>query len=232
MLKGLDVVLKTFAIVPHNISLYEEAFTHASYTNEHPQEKDYDRLEFLGDSILDMVIADMLYAFYPDANSGVLTKMRAVLVEGKTLTDFSENRFGFSSLVRYSVGEKANGKFHTHIDEDVFEAFIGACYLDQGYLATRKILSDIYTPLLSKAKAYAEKADSKSLLQEYLGGVTIDYVTVSILNQNTDNVRFIVEARLGTAVLGRGEGHNSKEAETNAAFDALQKKVGHAHGTD
>ena len=118
MIEGLDALLGRFGIVPKDISLYEMAFTHASYTNEHPNSPSYDRLEFLGDAVLDLVIASYAYKNYPTLNSGQLSKVRALLVEGKTLTDFSENRFGFASLVRYSVGEKGNTRFHKHINED------------------------------------------------------------------------------------------------------------------
>ncbi len=225
MIEGLDRALAQFDITPKDISLYEMAFTHASYTNEHLDEQDYDRLEFLGDSILDMVIGDFVYQFYPKADSGILSKMRSALVEGRTLTDFSEKSFGFDVLVRYSVGEKGNVRFHHHINEDVLEAFIGAVYLDQGYSFVRNLLYKIYAPLIPTALDRATRNDSKSRLQELLSS-NIDYVVVATENINTENVSYIVEARVGTAVLGIGRGHNQKEAEINSAQDALQKRVG------
>ncbi|MFA6829288.1 MAG: ribonuclease III [Bacilli bacterium] len=225
MKSKLTETLEKFAIVPNDISLYEQAFTHASYTNEHPESLSYDRLEYLGDSILDMVIADFLFTAYPKANSGLLSKMRACLVEGKTLTEFSEKHFDFPSLVRYSVGESGNTKFHKKIHEDIFEAFIAACYLDQGYLFTRNLLWHIYAPLVQQAYDKAQQSDSKSRLQELLSS-NITYVKVSSSNLNSEDVQYVVEARVGSAVLGVGQGHNLKEAETNAASDALKKKVG------
>jgi ribonuclease-3 len=225
MIQGLDSIFKQFNITPHNLSLYEMAFTHSSYTNEHPMDHDYERLEFLGDSILDMVIGDFLYQSYPDVDEGQLSKMRAALVESKTLTDFSENVYGFASLVRYSVGEKGNTRFHHHINEDVFESFIGAVYLDQGYLFVRKLLADIYKPLIVKAADMAFHNDPKSSLQELLNS-DITYVVTSQTNLNTPNVEYVVEARVGGTTLGVGKGHNTAQAETNAAQDALTKKVG------
>jgi ribonuclease-3 len=225
MTEGLDKVFKRFHIVPNDVSLYEMAFTHASYTNEHPAEKDYDRLEFLGDSILDMVIGDFVYQKYPDADSGRLSKMRSALVEGKTLTNFSENCYDFADLVRYSVGEKGNIRFHHHINEDVFESFIGATYLDQGYEFVRSMLSEIYKPLIEKAFELADNSDPKSSLQELLKS-DVEYVLVSQSNLNTQDVNYVIEARVGTAVLGKGQGHNRMQAETAAAKDALSKKVG------
>jgi ribonuclease-3 len=225
MIEGLAEALKQFGIVPKDISLFEMAFTHASYTNEHPDSPSYDRLEFLGDSILDMVIGDFVYQANPTADSGHLSKMRAVLVEGKTLTDFSEVRFGFDKLVRYSVGEKGNVRFHHHINEDVFESFVAAVYLDQGYAFVREMLAQIYAPLLPQAFEMEEKADSKSRLQELLIS-DIDYVVTQAQNVNTEDVSYTVEARMGNVVLGTGRGHNQKEAEINAAADALSKRVG------
>lgn len=226
MIEGLDEVLKQFSIVPKNIALYEQAFTHASYTNEHKECPSYDRLEFLGDSLLDMIVGDLLYQSKPDANSGTLSKMRAALVEGKTLTYFSENRFGFAKLVRYSEGEKNNTKFHKHIDEDVFESFIAAVYLDQGYAFVRHLLEEIYTPLIDESIQLSLDRDSKSRLQEVLKGANVNYVVVKEENPQSENVCFTVEARLGTMVLGVGRGHNTKEAEIAAAKDALSKQVG------
>lgn len=223
--KELRALLDKFHIVPNDLAVYDEAFTHASYTNEHPECPCYDRLEFLGDSILGMIIADFLHYYYPNENSGMLTKMKAVLVKGNTLTDFSEKRFGLASLVQYSVGEASNTKFHKHIDEDIFEAFIAAVYLDQGYVVVRKLLVNIYDPLIPLAREKVDTADSKSKLQEILKD-NIDYVKVSESNLNSDNVQYVVEARVHGTVLGSGVGHNIKEAEINAAKDALEKKVG------
>lgn len=227
MIEGLDLIFERFHILPHDVSLYEQAFTHASYSNEHKDCPSYDRLEFLGDSLLDMIVGDMVYKANPEANSGVLSRMRAALVEGRTLTHFSEEVFGFASLVRYSQGEKDNTKFHKHIDEDVFESFIGAVYLDQGYEFVRKLLIEIYIPLLDHAMDVSIKRDSKSRLQEMLNGAVIQYKVIKQENLNSDDVCFTVEARCGDVSLGIGKGHNTKEAEINAASDAISKKVGY-----
>lgn len=226
MIKGLEEVFQRFKITPHDVSIYEQAFTHASYTNEHKECPSYDRLEFLGDSLLDMIVGDMVYQANPSANSGALSRMRAALVEGKTLTHFSEEVYGFDKLVRYSQGEKDNTKFHKHIDEDVFESFIAAVYLDQGYNFVRDLLISIYSPLLDEAMNVSIKRDSKSRLQEMLKGAVIQYVVIKQENLNSENVCFTVEARYGDVSLGIGKGHNTKEAEINAASDALSKKVG------
>lgn len=225
MIEGLLSALERFSIHPNDISLYEMAFTHASYTNEHPECHSYDRLEFLGDAVLDMVMAEELYRRFPEKNSGEMSKARAVLIEGKTLTDFSENRFGFAPLVRYSIGEKSNTRFHQHIDEDIFESFIGACYLDQGFDFVRRLLLDIYEPLFKDLQARVDESDPKTRLQELVHS-NIDYVLAHQANLNSPDVCYRVNAQIQGTILGTGIGHNIKEAEINAAKDALSKRVG------
>lgn len=227
MIKGLAELLSDFNIVPNDISLYEMAFTHASYSNEHRDSPSYDRLEFLGDSILDMVVGDMVYRHYMNCDSGTLSKARAALVSGTTLARLSESLYGFAAMVRYSEGEKKNVKNHTHINEDVFEAFVAALYLDQGYDTCKKWVLDAFTPLLDMALKVSEERDSKGRLQELMNGVTIKYIVVSETNPNKEDSHFVVQAMFGNDVLGIGEGHNTKEAEMAAARDALSKKVGY-----
>lgn len=226
MNENLVLTLKDFGIETENLSLYEMAFTHSSYTNEHPQCPDYDRLEFLGDALLDMVVGTMVFDYYSDSDSRVLSLARSALVDGTTLSRLSESVYGLSSLVRYSKGEEKNYKNHTHINEDVFEAFIGAVYLDQGYEFVRKLIIKIFSPLLENALKLGSERDSKGRLQEKMKGAKIDYVVVEQKNLNSDSVSFVVEARYENAVLGRGEGHNIKAAEIKAAMDALNKEVG------
>lgn len=225
-MKGLIETLNEFHIVPQDISLYEMAFTHPSFTNEHNNCPSYDRLEFLGDSLLDMIVGDMVYHHFPQSNSGTLSKARSALVDGKTLSRLSESIFGFADLVRYSKGEARNINHHTHVNEDVFESFIGAVYLDQGYDFVRKLVTEIFESLLPMALEVSQVRDTKSRLQEYMNGMNIEYVVVSSKNINTDDVLYVVEARIGGDVLGIGQGHNKKEAEIAAARDALSKKVG------
>lgn len=226
MIEGLVETLKEFHIETENIALYEEAFTHRSYTNEHNDCPCYDRLEFLGDSILDMVVGTLVYDYFPDGNSGVLSKARAALVEGRTLSSLSESVYGFASLVRYSQGERLNVKHHTKINEDVFESFIGAVYLDQGYEFVKNIIINVFKPLLPLALNISVSRDTKSRLQEMLKGSNIDYQVIEQKNLNSDNVSYTVQATVGGEVLGVGTGRNIREAETNAARDALEKKVG------
>lgn len=224
-MSSIESVLNLFDIVPKDISLYEQAFTHASYTNEHPSCENYDRLEFLGDSILDMVIADMVFNKFPDYKSGNLSKIRSVLVGGSSLTRLSEEIYHLDLLVRYSVGEKNNTRFHHHINEDVFEAFIAAIYLDQGYNKVKEVLYTIFYPLLDEVDKDLDLYDPKTTLQEAVA-TNIDYEVVKKENLNSEDVSYTVEARLNGMTLGVGTGHNIQEAQKLAAKDALLKKVG------
>ena len=220
-----DEIFKLLNIKVNDISLYEKAFTHASYTNEHPESENYDRLEFLGDSILDMVIADMIFERFPEYKSGNLSKIRSILVSGESLTKLSEEIYHLDKFVRYSIGEKGNVRFHHHINEDVFEAFIAAIYLDQGYSKVREIIFTIFTPLLKEAVSKLDNYDPKTTLQEEVSA-NVHYIVVKKENVNSEDVSYTVEARVSDVVLGMGKGHNILEAEKNAAKDALLKKVG------
>lgn len=233
-MEALEKKLKELGIKPSTLSLYESAFTHASYTNEHPECQSYDRLEFLGDSLLDMIIADFLFHAYPKADSGLLSKMRSRLVEGTTLTELTEKTFRFAPLIRYSVGEAPNERNHHKIHEDVFESFIAAVYLDQGYVFVRSLLQKVFQPLIEQVPELIQQndMDPKTQLQALLSGASPVYVIVDRKNLNTEDVEFTVEARLGNTVLGIGRGHNHNKAERAAAFDALSKKVGEDHGSN
>ena len=208
-----------------NFSLYETALTHASYVNENGGQH-YDRLEFLGDSLFDMIVADFVFKEYPEANSGLLSKTRSYLVRGEMQAYFAK-KFGIDKLIRYSVGEQKNIKHHSKIEEDVFEAFLGAMYLDQGLDFVKDFLYKLYKPLLSDAINQAQdmKTDPKSTLQEKLGSSKVKYVIVKQRNNQIEDDEFIVEARSEGILLGVGSGHNHNEAEKNAALDALNKGV-------
>lgn len=220
-----DIIFKKLDIEVNNIDIYRQAFTHASYQNEHRECQSYDRLEFLGDSILDMVIADMAYKKYPEFNSGNLSKVRSILVGGKRLTQLSEEIYHLDEYVMYSKGEENNTRFHHHINEDVFESFIAAIYLDQGFLKVVEVIHKIFENDLNSAEKELTFYDPKTTLQEKVSS-NIDYVVTKRENLNSNDVSYTVEARLQGVALGEGIGHNIQEAEIEAAKDALLKKVG------
>ena len=214
-------LLNSLNIKPKNIDLYIEAFTHPSYTNENVG-SNYQRLEFLGDEVSKMIISEYLFNKYPNVNEGELTKTRSYLDRGTTQI-YLAKKYHFDSLVRYSKGEALNTANHDKSLEDVFEAFIGAVYIENGYKFTTDLLLSLYGNILDNAleKASEINIDPKSKLQELLKSSTVKYVITKQRNISLEEDYFIVEARSEGIILGTGKGKNHKEAEKNAALDAL-----------
>lgn len=217
----LEELIRSLGIVPKDMSLFEMAFTHASYSNEHREARDYDRLEFLGDGVLDLIVGDLLYKEHPDYNSGKLSKNRSQIVEGKNLSDLAI-KLGFAPYVRFSQGEKKNAAFHGHIFEDVFESFIGAVYLERGYDYVYKLISVLMDEYVKGIKL-AGSIDWKSKLQEEIQAEFKSGVTYEIVNQEIKNgsTVFTAVCKVDGVILGTGIGHNKKQAETEAAKEAL-----------
>lgn len=226
MINKIKSFLNKLNIHTDNYSLYLEAFTHASFTNENKGEKNYDRLEFLGDALFDLVVAELLFNKFPDANSGDLSKARSYLVRGEMQTKFSKD-YGMGELIRYSIGEQNNVMHHKKIEEDVFEAFLGALYIDKGMLEVRKFLEKLYSSLLDNAIYQAKKneTDPKSNLQERLGSSKVEYFIIKQRDNKIADDKCIVEVRSEGILLGIGTGSNHNDAEKNAALDALNKGV-------
>ena len=152
-------LLKKLNINPKNISLYETAFTHTSYSNEHSNCESYERLEFLGDAVLELIISDYLYN-ERHLEEGTMTKMRSSYVCEEACATYS-NELGFAKYIRLGSGE--NGASIT-ILADVFESFIGATYLDQGFDFTSRLVLNIITKYINKGVDFLH--DYKSELQE------------------------------------------------------------------
>lgn len=221
MAKIVDL-LNSLNITTNNIDLYIEAFTHPSYTNENVG-KNYQRLEFLGDEVSKMIISEYVYKNYREANEGELSKTRSYLDRGTTQI-FLAKKYHFDKYVRYSKGEAQNVSNHDKILEDVFEAFIGAVYLDRGYEYTSLLLLSLYDDILINAfeKANEDISDPKSKLQELLKSSTLKYVITKQRNNQIESDYFVVQAQIDGTPLGTGKGKNHKEAEKNAALDALR----------
>ncbi len=217
---SLEELLASQGVDPHDMALFTAAFTHASYSNEHRGSRDYDRLEFLGDGVLDLVVGDLLYRAHPDYDSGKLSKYRSQIVEGHNLADLAV-RMGFAPFVRFSEGEKKNAAYHGHIFEDVFESFIGAAYLDQGYAFIYRYLAKAMAVYIA-GSAFAGVPDWKSKLQEeiqaeFKSGVEYELVASSGTAQDKT---FVVVCKVDGVILGTGRGHNKKQAATEAAKEA------------
>lgn len=209
----------------NNIDLLITALTHRSYVNEHKASvrEHNERLEFLGDAILEMVSSDFLYRNY-DEPEGIMTSWRAALVRTESIGDAGKE-LGYEPLVRLSKGEKhGSDRAHDVILADCFEAVIGAIYLDQGY---EKAKDFIYKHILNKIDEILEEGswrDPKSYFQELAqknDGETPSYKTLKEEGPDHDK-KFTVGVFVGEKLVAQGEGHSKQEAQTAAAREGVK----------
>ncbi|MDI9259944.1 ribonuclease III [Alicyclobacillus sendaiensis] len=205
-----------------DVNLLKQAFTHASYRNEHRKlhVEDNERLEFLGDAVLELVVSDFLYRTYPRMPEGELTRMRAAIVCEASLVRFAK-RLSFDQYIRLGRGEeRSGGRSRPALLADVFEAFLGALYLDQGLEAVRQFVHTHMVPYLPDVSA---GLDYKTALQEFVQQrhqTPVRYVIVE--ERGPAHAReFVVQVELGGEVRGVGIGRSKKEAEQQAAAMAL-----------
>lgn len=219
-------ILKGFKIETSNRSLYRQAFTHSSYTNEKKTKTGhYERLEFIGDGVLDLVLADLVYKTYPKLDQGELSKLRIYFVNGLTLTQYAR-KYHFDQVLLLGKGQKTNGGSNDKILEDVFEAFLGAVYLDQGFDFVYNLLKEIFLEDIKNVSLNVLK-DYKSQLQEFVQADTRNCVTYRCISEkgNPPHTEFICEVMWDDQVYGVGKGTSKKKAEQEAARDALSKMV-------
>ena len=210
-----------------NQALFEQAFTHRSYLNEtREQIASNERLEFLGDSILSFLVSDFLYKKYPQYNEGVLTNLRSLLVNTKSLGTIARE-LDFGSLLKLSKGEhEAQGRENQSLLADSFEAFIGALFMDQGLQAVSDFISKtllVQIPELVEKKTFK---DPKSLLQEYVQSKKKGSPVYKVLTEEgpAHAKTFTVGVYVAGNLLGEGTGKSKQQAEENAAKLALEKK--------
>lgn len=210
-----------------NPVLLERALTHRSYLNEHPDlpSEDNERLEFLGDAILDFVVALWLYRHYPDLPEGRLTSVRAALVRAEKLGEFAQ-QIELGEHLRLGKGEaESGGRARQSLLADAFEAVIGALYLDQGLRAVQGLLSPLIKAEVDHIVAAQSDRDAKSTLQEVAQatrGITPRYRTIE--ESGPDHAKwFTVEVDLNGEPIGRGEGPSKQAAAQAAAADALKR---------
>ncbi len=207
-----------------NQELLEQAFTHRSYLNEAKKKlESNERLEFLGDSIISAVVSEYLFKNYPEFNEGILTNLRSLLVNTKSLAALAKE-LEFGDLLKLSKGEEdSRGRQNDSLLANCFEAFTGALYLDQGVSAVFDFLEPI---LLQKAKAYVEQKvlkDPKSLLQEYIQAKKQGSPSYVVLEEDgPPHARiFTIGVYIDNVLKGKGKGKSKQEAEEKAAEVAL-----------
>lgn len=214
-------IFKTLDINPVNINLYYEAFTHTSFSNENPSFPNYERLEFLGDAILEFIISDYLYK-ERHLEEGLMTKMRANYVCEEALATYARE-LKFESDIKLGSGEIETGPNNT-IMADVFEAFIAAMYLDLGFDFTKETVLKIITKYIQKNTDFLH--DYKSTLQE-LVQTDKKSVAYEIVNESgpSHERKFECVVKVDGIILGKGIGNSKKAAEQEAAKIALSKQA-------
>ncbi len=209
----------------HNLTFLQNALTHSSYANErwHDSLKSNERLEFLGDSILGMVVAEYLYRSFPDRPEGELTRMRADMVCEKSLADVA-NQIGLGKHLLLGKGEESGGGRHREsILADAVESVIAACYLDGGMEAARRFVETFVLPRVPVTKL--SNTDYKTMLQELIQqkrNQVLSYTLVGESGPDHDK-KFEVELTLNGEIVGRGVGTSKKRAEQDAAKMALEE---------
>jgi ribonuclease III len=204
--------------------LQREALTHASYLNEGDAgSSSNERLEFLGDALLGMVVADELFKAFPDAEEGELTRMRSEIVRGTTLAD-AARRFGLGDAIVLGRGEEAaGGRKRDRNLAGVFEAVVGAVYRGHGYRSCRGFIVRALKPDLRRVRERGVEIDPKSALQHRVQAQwhqPPEYATVSE-GEGGSPRRFTVEVRVVDKTLGSGSGSSKREAQLQAARAAL-----------
>lgn len=214
-----------FQIEFTNTAFLNEAFTHSSYVNEHRELnlKDNERIEFLGDAVLELTVTKYLFNEYPNLPEGKLTRLRAAIVCEASLSQFAKE-YGFDRYILLGKGEeRMNGRKRPSLLCDLFESFIGALYLDQGLDGVINFLNQTVFPRI-KSGAFSHVMDHKTNLQEFLqrnGEVSIDYVLIEEVGPAHEK-EFLVEVLAEGNILGQGKGKSKKAAEQIAAANALE----------
>lgn len=228
MKKSLNQLEKKIDIKFKDINFLRTALVHRSYLNEH---KDFsldqnERLEFLGDAVLELVVTDHLYKNY-NKPEGVLTNWRSSLVNGEMLSFVSENLdiYDFMYLSKGEAKDK-NKKARQYILANAFEAIVGAIYLDQGYDSARKFIENNLIIHLKKIIEDKTYIDAKSMFQEKsqeMAGITPRYKVLSESGPD-HNKKFVVGVYLDKELVAEGEGYSKQEAQTAAASKGLKIK--------
>jgi len=226
-----ETVKQSFALLQQelgvqfiNPELLYQSFTHSSYVNEHRRKlyTDNERLEFLGDAVLELSISQYLFQKFTAMSEGELTKLRAAIVCEPSLVIFA-NDLNFGKYVLLGKGEEiTGGRTRPALLADVFESFVGALYLDQGLQPVVKFLEQVVFPKVENG-AFSHVMDYKSQLQEIVQKMNNGLLIYEIVEEKgpAHNRIFVSSVRIGSNELGEGKGKSKKEAEQKAAQVAI-----------
>ena len=212
-------VFNKLDINPTNMNLYMEAVTHSSFTNENPNYPDYERLEFLGDAVLEIIISEYLYK-ERHLEEGTMTRMRASYVCEEACATYAKE-IGLDLDIRVGIGEEINQT----ILADVFEAFVAALYLDQGFEFTRSFVLNIILKYIEKEVDFLH--DYKSTLQELAQTVKKSIIYEVVDEEGpAHNKKYTSIVKVDGSIMGRGTAGSKKASEQVASKDALSKRAG------
>jgi len=223
-----SVFEKSITISFKDQELLKQAFTHRSYLNEHKGSKleHNERLEFLGDAVLELAVTDFLYKKFPKKSEGELTAYRSALVNSTTLATVAE-KLNMNSFLLLSKGEsKDTGRARQFILANTFESVLGAIYLDQGYAVSEKFVSENLFPMLDDILQTKSFIDAKSQFQERAQekvGITPSYKLVKETGPDHGKV-FTVGVYIDGEMIATGDGKSKQDAEQEAAKKALEIK--------
>lgn len=224
MKEGFQQLQERVNLKFRNPGLLKQAFTHTSYVNEQRGARiaDNERLEFLGDAVLQLTVSEYLYRLYPDSPEGEMTRLRASIVCEPSLVRFAE-ALEFGQVVLLGKGEEqTGGRTRPSLLADAFEAFLGALYLDQGLDAVRDFLERHLFSQLSR-DGQAPLKDYKTELQEKVQQLSMGALDYRIIEERgpAHDREFVSVVSIGKQRLGKGIGRSKKEAEQQAASQAL-----------
>ena len=210
-----------------NDKLIRQAFMHSSYANEHKEVHDNERLEFTGDAVLQLWSSDHIFPLDPPLSEGQMTRLRAQLVCEKALAIYARDLHLNDFLLLGSGEEKTGGRNKDAIVADMFEAFLGALYLDQGMKAVDNILDEVIIPYLKHPGEVHVIKDYKTALQEIVQSDNRRTVRYQLVSESgpSNAPTFVMNVIVDDLVLGTGKGSSKKQAEQNAAKDAFDKMV-------
>lgn len=216
-------LLEELNIIPRDITLYERAFYHTSYCNEMGLKDSYERLEFLGDKVIDLILSEYLYR-HMYVEEGQMTKIRAAYVCENALYEYAL-KLNFNEYVKLGKGEASSGgSMRKTILADVFEAFVGAIYIDQGLNVAKRFINSTIISNMNENNEYFK--DYKSAFQEEIQ-IENGCIEYSIIKEEgpAHDKTFTAVVKVNKITYGTGTGNTKKEAEQNAAKDALEKQV-------
>lgn len=221
-------LLESLNIKITNQTLLETAFTHSSYVNEHPNDNlnNNERLEFMGDAVLQICVSERLFNYETPLNEGDMTLYRAKLVCEEALASYS-TLLGINQFLKLGTGEERNGgRKRPSIIADLFESFIGALYLDGGMQGVNRILDIVFEEPFADLSRLSI-SDYKTKLQEYIQADSRKSVTYEVLSVSgpSNAPEFEVAVKLDDLIFGTGIGQSKKKAEQEAAKNAFEKLI-------